>query len=110
MTFSPGSAGAIFLGAIVLVKVACSCGHVGLADAATAARAAVLAMRLEPLRRGRRADHEQGRRPVAPRCARVPAGHRKKTVGVTPSTVAKRCSVTAVGFRCPASRALTYER
>ena len=36
--FSPGSAGAIFLGAIVLVKVACSCGHVGLADAATLPR------------------------------------------------------------------------
>jgi hypothetical protein len=39
-----------------------------------------------------------------------PAGHRKKAVGVTPRTSAKRCSVTAVGFRCPDSRALTYER
>ena len=33
----------------------------------------------------------------APRCARVPAGHRKKTVGVTPRTFARRCSATAVG-------------
>jgi hypothetical protein len=36
--------------------------------------------------------------------------HRKKATGVTPSTCARRCSVTAVGFRCPASRSLTYER
>jgi len=37
-TSAPVSAGAIFLGAIVLVKVACCCGHVGLADAATLPR------------------------------------------------------------------------
>ena len=42
-TSAPVSAGAIFLGAyfsgaIVLVKVACPCGHVGLADAATLPR------------------------------------------------------------------------
>jgi len=35
--FSPGVYRG-FLGAIVLVKVACSCGHVGLADAATLPR------------------------------------------------------------------------
>ena len=33
--------------------------------------------------------------------------HRKKTTGVTPSTFAKRCSVMAVGLRCPASGPLT---
>ena len=38
MTFSPGSAGAIFCGQPVLVKVACPCGHVGLSDAATLPR------------------------------------------------------------------------
>ena len=76
-----------------------------------AALADVLGVRGEPLRRIRRADHEQGRCPrMAARRERGPAGHRKKTVGVTPSTVAKRCSVTAVGLRWPASRALTYER
>jgi hypothetical protein len=53
-----------------------------------------------------RTDHPM---PVEPPEA-VGEDHRKKAIGVTLRTFASRCSVTAVGFRCPASRALTYER
>jgi hypothetical protein len=98
----------------MMLKIACPCGHVGLADASILPRDIVCSH----CGASRRIERKDGAR-IVNRVAFEewlrgasggPAGHRKKTVGVTPRTFANRCSVTAVGLRWPDSRALTYER